>query len=173
MNIRENLEQEHSKVMTLRILDYIGQDAERMAELMTCFFDEEWRICQRAAWAVGLLGETQPQLVEPYLEKMLQMVSTAKHDAILRNTMRVLRNMPEIPDNIVGLAADVSFRFLEDPSVPIAIRSFSMRVLAKICQKEPDLKNELRLMIEDILVHDKAPGIVTAGRDILKKMVNG
>ena len=60
MDIRESLEQGHSKALTLRIIAYIGNDADRLAELMKCFFDKEWRICQQAAWAVGLIGEKQP-----------------------------------------------------------------------------------------------------------------
>ena len=170
MNIRENLKQEYSKALTLRILAYIGNDANRMAELMACFFDAEARICQRAAWAVGFISEKQPQLIEPYLEQMLLNLRTPRHDAILRNTMRVLRDVPDIPDNVLGLAADAAFRFLENPSVAIAVRSFSIRVLTKICKKEPELKDELRALIEDILEQDKAPAIVSAGRDVLKQL---
>jgi hypothetical protein len=172
MIIRESLEQEHSKTQTLRIVAYIGNDTTLMAELMACFFDKEWRICQRAAWAVGLIGEKKPHLIEPYLEKMLLHLKTPQHDAILRNTMRVLRDMPDIPENVLGLAVDVAFRFLEDPSVAIAIRAFSMRVLGKICRKEPDLKDELRVMIEDLLEHEKSAGLVSAGRDVLKQITS-
>ncbi len=170
MNIRENLEQEHSKALSLRIIDYIGNDTTRMSELMSCFFDKNARICQRSAWAVGMIGEKNAPLIEPYLEQMLLNLRTPQHDAILRNTMRVLRDLPEIPEPIIGLAADASFRFLETPSVALAIRSFSMRVLAKICKKEPDLKGELKALIEDILVHEKAPALVSAGRDVLKQI---
>jgi hypothetical protein len=170
MNIRESLEKEHSKALTLRIIAYVGSDTSRMAELMTCFFDGEWRVCQRAAWAVGLIGEKHPQLIEPYLKQMLLNLTIPQHDAISRNTMRILRDMPDIPDDMLGLAADVSFRFLENPSVAIAIRAFSIRVLAKICKKEPELKDEVRALIEDILEHDKAPGIVSAGRDVLRQL---
>jgi hypothetical protein len=170
MNIRESLEQEHSKTQTLRIVAYVGNDTTRMAELMACFFDKNWLICQRAAWAVGLIGEKNAPLIVPYLEQMLLNLKTPQHDAILRNTMRVLRDMPEIPDNALGLAADVAFRFLEDPSVAIAIRAFSMRVLEKICRKEPDLKGELSALIEEILEQDKAPGIVSSGRAVLKQI---
>jgi pyruvate-formate lyase-activating enzyme len=170
MIIRESLEQEHSKTQTLRIVAYIGNDTTLMAELMVCFFDKEGRICQRAAWAVGLIGEKKPHLIEPYLEQMLLQLKMPQHDAIFRNTMRTLHNMREIPENALGLAVDVAFRFLEDPSVAIAIRAFSMRVLAKICRKEPDLKDELRLLIEDILVHQTSAGLVSTGRDVLKQI---
>ncbi len=170
MNIRESLEQEHSKTQTLRIVALIGNDTARMSALMTCFFDSDWLICQRAAWAVGLIGEKNAHLIAPYLEQMLLNLKTPQHDAIARNTMRVLRDMPDIPDDSLGLAADVSFTFLEDPTVAIAIRAFSMRVLEKICRKVPELKDELRGLIETLLEQEKAPGIVSAGRSVLKQI---
>ena len=170
MNIRESLEQGHSKALTLRIIAYIGNDAHRLAELMACFFDKEWRICQRAAWAVGLIGEKQPTLIEPYLEQILLNLKQPHHEAILRNTMRLLHSLPDIPDAVLGLAADAAFRYLEDPSVSIAVRAFSIRVLGKICKKEPDLKEELRILLEDMLEFEKAPGIITSARDVLKQI---
>jgi hypothetical protein len=172
MNIRESLEQEHSKALTLRIIAYIGSDTSRLAELMACFFDKEGRICQRAAWPVGLLGEKQPALIEPYLEQILLSLKQPHHDAISRNTMRLLNSLPDIPDAVIGLAADAAFKFLEDPSVPIAIRAFSIRILGKICRKEPDLKDELKALLEDVLEHEKAPGLIVSARDVLKQIAS-
>jgi hypothetical protein len=172
MIIKVHLESGHSKTLTLELVAFIGNDVARMSELMVCFFDAEWRICQRAAWAVGMIGEKQPSLIEPFLEQMLLNLKTPQHDAILRNTMRAIHALPSIPENVVGLTVDAAFRFLEDPSVPIAIRMFSMRILGNICKKEPDLKSELRVLLEDILEHEKAPGVVGAARDVLKKIKN-
>lgn len=137
---------------------------------MDCFFGRDWRICQRATWAVGLIGEKNPTLIAPYLEQILLNLKQPRHDAVLRNTMRLLHSLPDIPDDILELAADVAFRFLETPSVPTGIRAFSVRVLGKICLKEPDLKDELQVLIEDILVHETAPGIIVSGRDVLKQI---
>ncbi len=167
MNIRESLEQEHSKAMTLRIVAYIGNDANRLEELMTCFFDGNWWMCQRAAWPMSFVGEKNPTLIEPYLERILLNLKQPHHDAISRNTMRLLRELPTIPDAVLGLAADAAFRFLEDPSVSIAVRAFSIRVLGKICLKEPDLKAELRILLEDIMANEKAPGLLVSSRDVL------
>lgn len=170
MNIRQSLDQEHSKAMTLRIVAYIGNDASRLEELMTCFFDENWWMCQRAAWPMSLVGEKNPTLIEPYLERILLNLKQPHHEAIRRNTMRLLRELPTIPDAVIGLAADAAFRFLEDPSVSIAVRAFSIRVLGKICLKEPDLKDELRILLEDIMANEKAPGLLVSSRDVLKQI---
>ena len=84
--------------------------------------------------------------------------------------MRLLNCLPTIPDAVLGLAADAAFRFLEDPSIPIAVRAFSIRILGKICLKEPDLKTELRILLEDMMAHETALGLLVAGRDVLKMM---
>ena len=170
-NIYEALKAEHSKTTTDKIINYIGNDAERMAELMSCFFGEDRRISQRAAWSVGCMGEKNPKLIEPYLEKMLLLSREPDvHNAIQRNTMRTLRDMREIPATVIGLATDTAFKFLESPSMAVAIRAFSMRVLYKISIQEPDIKNELKLVIETFLPHETLPGFLSTARDVLKKM---
>lgn len=170
MNIKEALEAEHSKALTVRIINYIGNDSERLAELMACFFSENLRLCQRAAWAVGYMAEKNPTLIEPYLERMLLNLKNPVHDAIMRNTMRTFRELPTIPDDLLGLAADVCFKYVMTPSVAIAIRAFSMHVLGKICRKVPELKEEVKMVCEDWLQNETAPGLRTTAREVLKKL---
>ena len=173
MNIKESLEAEHSKALTLRIIAYIGDDSERFEELMSCFFSEKYRLSQRSAWAVGDIAEKKSHLFEPYLERMLLNLNAPKqHDAIKRNTMRVFKALPEIPDDLLGLTADTCFRYVTTPSVAVAIRAFALHVLEKVCQKEPELKEELRLTIEDLMQHETLLAFLAAGRGVLKKMKN-
>ena len=168
-NILEGLQAEHSKAMTNRIAAYIGDDADKMSELMSCFFGNDMRVSQRAASCTCWVADKYPQLIEPYLEKMLLLSRTPNvHPAMPRNTMRILRELPEIPDAIIGLSTDTAFKFLETPSTPVAIRAFSMRVLYKISLKEPDLKNELKLIIETFLPHETLPGFISTAKDVLK-----
>ena len=170
MNIKQALDTEHSKALTLGIINYIGDDDDRMAELMACFFSDEIRLSQRASWAVGYMAEMNPTLIEPYLERMILNLNNPVHDAIMRNTMRVFRDLPTIPDDLLGLTADVCFRYVTTPSVAVAIRSFAMRVLEKICRKVPELSRELRLTLEDLMQHETAPALRAAARDVLKRI---
>lgn len=50
LNIRQLLQEEHSKKQTSRIVRYIGADKTRFAVLIELFFKGEYRITQRAAW---------------------------------------------------------------------------------------------------------------------------
>ena len=101
---------------------------------------------------------------------MLENLKNNNHPSVTRNTVRVLRYMHEIPESSIGLAASICFKYLSTPSVPIAIRVFSMHILYKICLVEPDLKDELKMSIEDGMQHG-SPGYKSAGRTILQKLL--
>jgi hypothetical protein len=170
MDLREALQSEHSKAQTVRILNYIGSDKDRFDALMAIFFSDTYRLSQRSAWVVGYIAEKNPQLIEPYLEKMLLNLENPVHVAIKRNTIRVLRILESYPEHLEGLIADICFKYLDTPSVPLAIRAFAIRVLFKICQKQPELREEFKMMLENILENDKAPAIQSAGKDVYRRL---
>lgn len=169
MNIREAILAEHSKAQTNRIVQFIGNNEQRFEELMNLFLYDEYRVCQRAAWVVSGVGDIYPELLEPYIVKMLENLQNKVHPAVIRNTVRVLNNIKELPDSSLGLAATLCFQYLETPSVPVAIRVHAMRLLYKISLKEPELKNELRLLIENFMEYESA-AFLAAGREILTKL---
>ncbi|MBM2840585.1 MAG: hypothetical protein HW412_1113 [Bacteroidetes bacterium] len=90
-------------------------------------------------------------MIRPYLGKMIKrMQEPGVHDAVRRNVIRILQFI-EIQDRLLGEVATVCFRYLASPNEPIAVKVFSMTVLGTIAQKEPDIKNELRLVTEQQL----------------------
>jgi hypothetical protein len=41
------------------------------------------------------------------------------------------------------------FGFIENPTIPIAIKAFSLTTLYNLCKTYPEIKPELKLIIED------------------------
>jgi len=148
------------------VLKYIGNDETRFADLMDLFLGDEYRVTQRAAWVVGHTADHNPQLFQPYLRPLIENLQNSVHDSIKRNTLRVLQDI-DLPEDLLGLAADICFGFLNDPKEAVAVRVFSMTVCYNICVKEPELANELQLVIEEYLPHGTA-GFKSRGKKILK-----
>ncbi len=142
MNFREALSREHSKSLAQQIADISAQKPSKLKELMACFFDDDLRICQRSSWSVGLLGVKHPHLLIPYLRPMIDGLSHPKHDAMVRNTLRVWEEM-DIPEEYEGEIFEIAFNYLVSPKYAVAIRAFSIALAAKISSKYPDLKNEV------------------------------
>lgn len=162
------LTNEHSRHTTDEILHQIQLRPERIEELMACFLSDDLRICQRAAWPVGDLGEKFPELIIPYFPALIANLKNPKHDAVIRNTVRTWQNM-WIPTAFQGEIFAICFDYMINPKIPIAIRAFSMTVCANICVDEPELKNELILAIED-MQENASPGICTRSKAVLKQL---
>lgn len=169
MDIRTALLQEHSKHQNQRIVDYVGKDVERFAELIELFWGNEYLVTQRAAWTLSDCCQNHPDLIQPYLERFIHNLrSPDLHDAVKRNTLRVLQII-DIPEDLLGDAADIGFSLFGKKEEAIAIRVFAMTVLLQVVQKVPELKDELRLMIEEQMPYE-SPAFVSRGTKTLKAL---
>lgn len=171
MNLREEILKEHSKKQTIKIVKFIGNDAKKFKELMYLFFNDEYRVVQRSAWIVNNCAENYPELIKPYIKKMIAYLQKPVHDAVRRNTVRIFQFI-DIPKNLAGQVATVCFDLLQSKTEPVAVKVFSMTVLAKICKTEPEMKNELKLLIEQQLPYSTT-GFLARAKKVLKQLDSG
>ena len=169
MNLEKEILKEHSKAQRDRIVAYVGHDATRLSNLVSLFLKGPYRITQRASWPLGNIGEHQPKLLAPHLRKIIN--NLTKHelpDAVKRNTVRLLL-FTGIPKGLEGRVADLCFSFLQNPKESIAVHVFSMMVLVDIVKKQPELKNEFRIIIEDRLPY-AGPAFRSRARKTLREL---
>ena len=168
MDIAQELGREHSKEMTLKIASWIGTDTARCETFMKLFLSGDPLITQRAAWVLGVVGDTHPALLQPYLKKMIaKMKEPGVHPAVKRNTVRVLQTI-DIPRGLLGTVVSLCFDFLTSPRETIAVKVFSMSVIDRVARVEPDLEKELRLVLEQQLPL-AGPGFRSRAGKILRK----
>ncbi|MBI2429025.1 MAG: hypothetical protein HYV29_09575 [Ignavibacteriales bacterium] len=169
MNLEAEILKEHSKRQAIKISRWIGGDEVRFAGLMTLFLTGEHHVAQRASWIVSHCADRHPHLIGPWIAKMIKRASEKNvHDAVKRNVVRVLQFVA-IPKKFQGIAADLCFGFLQSVESPIAVKAFSMTVLANIADDEPDLKRELSLVLKEMLPFGSS-GIRARAKKILHKI---
>ncbi|MEQ8924790.1 MAG: hypothetical protein RLO81_03190 [Fulvivirga sp.] len=168
MDIKKELLKEHSKDQAEYIAAHIVTDKSKFKELMNLFLGDHYRTSQRAAWVVSKCHDNNPELIKPYLKEMIKNLGKGQHVAVKRNTLRILQDI-EIPEPLWGITADVCFKVMESASEAIAVKVFGMTVLANICQHVPELKNELKLIIEDQMPYGSA-GFQSRAKKVLKKL---
>ena len=140
----------------MAIVEFIGDDKQRFAELMKIFFAGEYRLTQRAAWPMNYCAERYPELIRPYFPKLLDCLKREDmRDAVRRNIVRLLQYV-EIPRRLAGKVYSYCVDLIDDPHEPIAVRVFALTVAARIAKSEPDLMNELRLIVRKHLPHATA-----------------
>lgn len=170
MNIRERLEAEHSKTLTMTIVNYVDGDKKRFKELITLFFEDESRLAQRAAWPLSYLVIEHPKLLTPYFERFLKKLEDPKvHPAIPRNIFRVLQEI-EIPEKYQGILIDKTFKIIMNETETAAVRAFAITVAAKISKGYPELQAELLILLKELRLLPQLPSMTSRVKKALKEL---
>lgn len=167
MDIRQALLEEHSKAQCKKIVDYIGRDKTRFSELMKAFFEGEYRITQRAAWPMSYAVRENPELIIPYFQKLLNMLQKPSvHNAVIRNITRLLQDV-QIPKRYHGNIMTTCFEYISSENIPAAIKAFSLTILDNLSKDYPEIRPELKLIIEERWDHE-TPAFKSRAKKILK-----
>ncbi len=146
---------------------YIGSDKTRFAVLIRLFFGDEYRITQRAAWPLSYCVRAHPVLIQPYFKPLLENLARKDiHVAVIRNTVRLLQDV-SIPKKYHGLVMNTCFEFLQSPETPIAVKAFSLTILSNLATSYPEIRGELKLIIEEHWEH-ATPAFRSRAKRILK-----
>ena len=171
MNLKDQLQKEHSRNNCDVIVDWVGHDAKRFQQLFSFLLLNDSLISQRAAWPISYCVSSYPSLIRRHLKDLLQkMKSISVHNAIKRNSLRLLNDV-EIPEIYEGEIIDMCFSFLNSQQEAIAVKTFSMSILGRLTLKYPDLTTELYVSIEDQLPH-QSTAFKSKGKKILKNLSN-
>lgn len=166
MNIKDQLLKEHSKAAALQIAAYAATSRKHFAELMRCFSSPEYRLAQRAAWSVSLAARQAPKLIVPHIKSLVDALTRAGvHPAVVRNAVRILQQS-HIPEAYHGRLMHACFGFVEAADTPVAIKAFSLTTLYNLSKIYPEIKEELKLIINDKW-EGETPGFRSRGRKIL------
>jgi len=169
MDILHLLKKEHSKKQTDRIVAYIGADKDRFAVLIGLFFAGEYRITQRAAWPLSYCVRAHPDLITPYFKPLLDKLQRKDVPAaVVRNTVRLLQDVT-IPKKYQGRVMNTCFDFIQSPETPIAVKAFSLTILSHLSKGYPDIRGELKLIIEEQWEH-ATPAFRSRAKKVLAQM---
>lgn len=169
MNLKEEILKEHSKAQCTKVVNWVGGSQQRFDELFALFLADKYRVTQRAAWPVSYCVIAHPVFINKHWKKLISNLKKPNlHDAVKRNSIRLLQHI-EIPEKYQGDLMDICFKYLESPTETLAVKVFSMTVLANLAKIYPEIKPELKLLIEDQLPNQSA-GFKNRGKKILNAL---
>ncbi len=169
MNLRNTILKEHSKANCTRIVKWIGNNQQRFDELVRLFLQDEYRIIQRAAWPLSEAVLQHPGLIKKHLKKILGYVKKpGLHDAVKRNTVRLLQAI-DIPEKFQGEVMNHCFNYISSPDEKPAVKASALTVLQNLSNQYPEIKQELKTIIEDRWEFESA-AFKSRARKILKEL---
>jgi len=149
MSLRSIILAEHSKANCDKIIKWISNDPQRFEELFNLFLNDEYRVVQRAAWPLSYCVIRHPELIKKHFSKLIKNLhKPGIHDAVKRNTLRLLQEI-SIPEKFHGDIMNTCFNYIIAPTEKPAIKAFSLSVLENLSKIYPEIKQELKTVIED------------------------
>lgn len=156
MNLRETILAEHSKATCQRIVNWVGSSQKNFDELFDLFLNSEYRVNQRAAWPLSYCVIAHPSFISKHFAKLINNLQRpGLHDSVKRNTVRLLQHV-DIPKKFHGKVMDICFRYVSSADEPVAVKAFSLLILQNLSKQYPEIKNEIRLIIEERWPHETA-----------------
>jgi hypothetical protein len=154
---------------TVRVANWIGSDRRRFKQLMALFLHGEYRVTQQSAWILGVCYDRYPRLITPWLPALVKrMQEPDVHVAVKRNVVRILQ-CADIPKALLGTVVSLCFDYINSYEVPIAVKAYSMTVLANAAEHEPALEHELKTSLE-LLLPSASPGIRSHARMVIERL---
>jgi hypothetical protein len=169
MDLAKTLSLGQSKKRCNQIVNWIGSDKKRFAELMNCFFEAEEKIRRFAAWPMCYCAIANPALIKPWLNRLISVLDEKNgHDALIRNIVRLLQFV-EIPKSLEGRIMNHCFQYIQSPNRAPAIKAFSLTILGNLSKKYPEIHSELKLIIEERWPMEK-PAFHSRARKIMSEI---
>jgi hypothetical protein len=151
------------------IIEGILESPKLFSTLISYAYDKDEVLSFRASWIMDKCSEQHPHLLNQ--TKIAKIVAHAiKHPnpSVTRASLRLL-SRESAPKSALGALVNQCFIWLASSSSAVAVKVHAMQILCNEAIKEPDLINELILLIEDQMPNGSA-AFKARARMVLKKL---
>jgi hypothetical protein len=148
-SLKEEILRENSRKQCDIIIAWVGNNQKRFDELFLLFNTDDNRLVQNCSWPMSYCIDAHPHLLKKHFDKLvLQLQNPKVHNAVKRNTTRILQNYP-IPKKQKGIIMNLCFNFIEDINEKAAVKAFSLTVLQNLAKEFPEILPEIKLIVQE------------------------
>ncbi len=145
-----------------------GDNKNAFDTIFNLIYTSRHPINQRAAGVLETVSENHPDLILPYLDRMIKTFADFRVDGVKRNFAKIFTRT-NFNDNQKGHIINLCFDMLQNRKESIAVRAYCMTVLSNISNTIPEIRNELAIIIESEMQFGSGAW-KARGRLILKKI---
>lgn len=156
-DLQKEILKEHSSKQATLIAKWALSSKENLKMLIDIFRFGDFKTTQRAGYAILKSFDIEPEAFNQYLIPLFEYMigeGAHKHVAVKRNIFRMFE-VVKIPSEIEGKLFQKCIDFLIDKNEADAIRSSAIIIGFRIAKNYPELKNELKLLVEVELPYAK------------------
>lgn len=151
------------------LINEISKNAEFYRLLIDIAINNSNQKSWRAAYLADKINDNNPDLLQPFLNEIIEQVKIEKNDGKKRHFLKLI-SMKELPVEQQGFMLDYCMKTFISARETLAVRVHAMQILYNISEKEPDLKPEILAIIEHEMENHSSPGIISRGKKLIQKL---
>ena len=151
------------------IVNEIDRNPEAFTDIYRLVSNEERTVSWRALWVCEKLSEKHPDWFIPLQNEITEKLLECSHDGLKRLYLSILYNLPVVEPVSVPLLNFCLDRMIS-PQESIGVQALCVKTAYLLCRNEPELLNELRIILENAETEYFSKGVATSVRNTLKKI---
>jgi hypothetical protein len=149
----------------------VGNDPILFNKVLDLAYEQKSPVSMRAARVADLSCELHPELIRPYLVRMVRDLPDLKDMSVKRVFMHILIRHSWVEDEeAMGKLVDTLFKWLTDDDQAIAVKAYSIAILENITKILPDLRGELILVLEEAAPVWESDALRYRARKLVRKL---
>jgi hypothetical protein len=152
------------------MIDYVRQHPEAMIQLLEMALDDDCKYTWRASWLIWSCMEKDDKSVKkilPLIIERLNFVSASQQ----REYLKIIYLM-EIEDEYCAVLYDKAVLIWSKITNPPAVRFNAFKIMLKLLNKYPELKEEFEYLIQDHYLEDLSPGVMHSIQKLINKIAD-
>ena len=166
--LTEKIEQCNSKQAVLMLGSYIANNPDFIDHILLLMREMNKPKHWKAAWVFDHVYQEDKGLILPYIDTLITLFKESKSQSVLRICGKLLTFHP-VTDKLDGDFINVCFDMLISPNVAVAIKVHAMQLVFNISEVYPELKPELKIVIQEQIPNNTA-GFKSRANKLLKKL---
>jgi hypothetical protein len=147
----------------------IENHPEKLSDLMEIAFRSDHPKSWRAAWLADKIHDNRPELLLPFIEKMIAALKTETRHGQKRHFLKLI-SLNAIPQKHYSFLLDYCLNCFTSAGEPVSVRVYALQILFAISEDVPDFKTELLSVIEHELELHPTAGIRSRGKKLAEKL---
>ncbi len=164
----EKIENCNSKVSALIITDLVVKQPKFIDILFEMMFKYENKKHWKAAWILDHVYTSKSELVNPYINQLISLFTQTSSSSIQRIAGKIL-SFHDINANVDGIFINNCVDMIISETVPVAVKVHAMQLIYNISTLYPELKVELKLIIEEHIPNNTV-GFKSRAKKLLKSL---
>lgn len=141
---------------SVKMLDEVKTNSEFIDAYVDYAISNE-KYAWRAAWVLQHLSQSNPEKLQQHTNKFVSALNNIEIDGHIREMLKIILNL-KLTEEQTSEVFDSCYQLLQNNKIQSSVRSTCFNFLLKVAKDYPELKDEIRIIFENIKDY-LSPGI--------------